>query len=231
MLRRLTRFLRRHALLLLTVAGLALSLYTLSHVPILCPSLPPLAARIQSATVHVQAGDSQGSGVCVRARGGAVWVWTCQHVIGDAKTATVTTVSGDSCGAMVIRCDAAEDLAVLLPDRQDLQVGGLRFAGDNPPPVGTPVWFAGCPGCLAGIGTVSSGIVSFIGRTEWGLDCDQCSTPLLPGASGGAICRQSDGRVLGLATGARSECTAIYTPARRIRAWAVSHGVTHALGE
>jgi serine protease Do/serine protease DegQ len=129
--------------------------------------------------------QSLGSGVVVDARGG--YVVTNQHVIENAQTITVTLLDGRQLTAKVIGSDPDSDIAVIqipannltalpLADSDTLRVGDFVVAIGNPFGLGQ---------------TVTSGIVSALGRTGLGIegyeDFIQTDASINPGNSGGAL--------------------------------------------
>ncbi|MFO1421468.1 MAG: DegQ family serine endoprotease [Candidatus Competibacteraceae bacterium] len=129
--------------------------------------------------------QSVGSGVVVDARRG--YVITNHHVVEGADTITVTLRDGRQLSAKVIGSDAQSDVAVIqipsgnlialpLADSDSLRVGDFVVAIGNPFGLGQ---------------TVTSGIVSALGRTGLGIqgyeDFIQTDASINPGNSGGAL--------------------------------------------
>ncbi len=129
--------------------------------------------------------QSVGSGVVVDARRG--YVITNHHVIDGAEKITVTLSNGRQLAAKVIGSDPESDVAVIqipggnltalpLADSQRLRVGDFVVAVGNPFGLGQ---------------TVTSGIVSALGRTGLGIqgyeDFIQTDASINPGNSGGAL--------------------------------------------
>ncbi len=129
--------------------------------------------------------QSLGSGVVVDARNG--YILTNQHVIANADEITVTLSDGRRLTAEVVGGDPDSDVAVIkisagglsaLPvsDSEKLQVGDFVVAIGNPFGLGQ---------------TVTSGIVSALGRTGLGIegyeDFIQTDASINPGNSGGAL--------------------------------------------
>ena len=129
--------------------------------------------------------QSVGSGVVVDAQRG--YVITNHHVIDGAEKITVTLSNGRQLAAKVIGSDPESDVAVIqipggnltalpLADSQRLRVGDFVVAVGNPFGLGQ---------------TVTSGIVSALGRTGLGIqgyeDFIQTDASINPGNSGGAL--------------------------------------------
>lgn len=129
--------------------------------------------------------QSVGSGVVVDAQRG--YVITNHHVIDGAEKITVTLSNGRQLTAKVIGSDPESDVAVIqipggnltalpLADSQRLRVGDFVVAVGNPFGLGQ---------------TVTSGIVSALGRTGLGIqgyeDFIQTDASINPGNSGGAL--------------------------------------------
>jgi Do/DeqQ family serine protease len=138
-------------------------------------NIPDQASREQSA----------GSGVIVdRARG---YVLTNNHVISNAQEVVVTLKDRRTLKARLVGTDPGTDIAVLKIEAQNL--AELKFGDSDGMNVGDFVVAIGNP---FGIGqTVTSGIVSALGRTGLGIegyeDFIQTDASINPGNSGGAL--------------------------------------------
>jgi serine protease DegQ len=137
-----------------------------------------------------------GSGVIVSPEG---HILTNHHVIEDADDIEVVLSDGRKALAKVIGTDPDTDLALLqvpfnnlpaivLGQLQDLQVGDVVLAIGNPFGVGQ---------------TVTSGIVSALGRTQLGINTFenfiQTDAAINPGNSGGALV-DANGHLMGINT-------------------------------
>lgn len=94
---------------------------------------------------------------------------------------------------------------------------------------GEDVWFVGNSCAERGQGTVTSGIFSF--QDRWcreGLTLDQASCPTFPGASGGMICLQHDGKMIGFVRGGVGETFTTFVPARRVHQFCTERGLSWA---
>jgi serine protease Do/serine protease DegQ len=142
-------------------------------------------------------GSSLGSGVIVDARRG--YVLTNNHVIDKAAEITVTLTDGRKLSAKLVGADGESDIAVIKVNADHLievQTGNSENTqvGDFVVAVGNPF----------GLGqTVTSGIVSALGRTGLGIegyeDFIQTDASINPGNSGGALVNLS-GQLIGINT-------------------------------
>lgn len=129
--------------------------------------------------------QSLGSGVIVDASEGLIL--TNQHVIKHARQITVTLTDGRETKATLIGSDAKADLAVIKIDTPNLTA--VEWFDSEALEVGDFVVAIGNP---FGLGqTVTSGIVSAIGRSGLGIeefeDFIQTDASINPGNSGGAL--------------------------------------------
>lgn len=141
---------------------------------------------------------SVGSGVIVDAKNG--YIITNAHVVNDAQTVVVTLDDGRRFTAKIVGADKASDVALLqikaknltavpLGDSNTLKVGDFVAA------IGNPFGFLNQ--------TVTSGIVSALGRTTLGIEnfenFIQTDAPINPGNSGGALI-DMHGQLMGINT-------------------------------
>jgi S1-C subfamily serine protease len=184
-------------------------------------SLPKLYEQAKSSVVVVQGttateyytiwgqpyyqyGEVQGSGFVYNSTGQIVIV-TNYHAVNGATNITVTFTNGDAYAAKVIGSDPYADLAVLTSNASQDEYNPLSITSSSTLTVGDPVIAIGTPYGLAG--TVTSGIVSALGRTisestTGGYviaDCIQTTTPINPGNSGGPLLNYQ-GEVVGITT-------------------------------
>ncbi|MGD0028628.1 MAG: trypsin-like peptidase domain-containing protein [Candidatus Bathyarchaeia archaeon] len=184
-------------------------------------SLPNLYEQVNSSVVVVQGttateyytpwgqpyyqyGEVQGSGFIYNLTGQIVIV-TNYHVVNGVTNITVTFTDGDAYAAKVIGSDPYADLAVLTANASQDEYNPLSITSSSTLSVGDPVIAIGTPYGLAG--TVTSGIVSALGRTisestTGGYviaDCIQTTTPINPGNSGGPLLNYQ-GEVVGITT-------------------------------
>ena len=136
-----------------------------------------------------------GSGVIVSADG---YILTNNHVVENAAEIQVTLSDRRELKAKVIGTDPESDLAVIKVDAENLPA--LTFADSNKIEVGDTVLAVGNP---FGLGqTVTSGMVSALGRATLGLDYEdfiQTDAAINPGNSGGALI-DTNGRLVGINT-------------------------------
>jgi serine protease DegQ len=140
---------------------------------------------------------SAGSGVIVDAMQGHVL--TNHHVVSNADKITVTIKDGRQFVATLLGSDEATDIALLDIEASDL--AELPLGDSDALKVGDVVLAIGNP---FGLGqTVTSGIVSALGRTGLGTDkyedFIQTDAPINPGNSGGALIN-SKGELMGINT-------------------------------
>lgn len=153
---------------------------------------------------YYQYGKVQGSGFVSNSTGQFLIV-TNYHVVDGASNITVTFIDGDAYAAKVIGSDPYADLAVLTSNASQDEYKALSITNSSTLSVGDPVLAIGTPYGLAG--TVTSGIVSALGRTITEsttsgyviADCIQTTTPINPGNSGGPLLNYQ-GEVIGITT-------------------------------
>ncbi len=142
--------------------------------------------------------QSLGSGVIVDPKGLIV---TNNHVIEGATEITVSLTDRREFEATLVVADKRTDLAILRIDTRNEVLPYLDFADSDLVEVGDLVLAVGNP---FGVGqTVTSGIVSALGRTDVGaLDTQsfiQTDAAVNPGNSGGPLVGM-DGRIIGINT-------------------------------
>ncbi len=144
--------------------------------------------------------QSAGSGVIVDAKNG--YIITNAHVIENADEITVTLLDDRQLKAKIVGRDKPSDIAVLQVDAKDLVE--MPLADSSKAEVGDFVLAIGNPFALSH--TVTSGIISALGRTEQFStnpesyqDFIQTDAPINPGNSGGALVNLS-GELVGVNT-------------------------------
>ena len=139
--------------------------------------------------------EGLGSGVIVSADG---YVLTNNHVVSGADVIKVVLNDRREFTAKVIGTDPASDLAVIKIEAKELPA--VTFADSSKVEVGDRVLAVGNP---FGLGqTVTSGMVSALGRATLGLDYQdfiQTDAAINPGNSGGALV-DVRGRLVGINT-------------------------------
>src|SRR5882762_6696806 len=145
---------------------------------------------------EAQRAASLGSGVIVSSSG---YVLTNHHVVEAADEIEVALADGKRLLAKVVGSDPETDLAVLRLDAQNLPA--ISFGSSDALRVGDVVLAIGNP---FGVGqTVTSGIVSALGRTGLGISTFenfvQTDAAINPGNSGGALV-DAAGNLIGINT-------------------------------
>jgi len=140
---------------------------------------------------------SVASGVIFDAKNG--YIVTNAHVIADATTVAITLGDGRHFTAKIIGLDKPSDLALLQIKAKNLTA--INIANSNDIKVGDFVAAIGNPFGLNQ--TVTSGIVSALGRTTLGIEnyenFIQTDAPINPGNSGGALIDMK-GQLIGINT-------------------------------
>ncbi len=140
---------------------------------------------------------SVASGVIVDAKKG--YILTNAHVIVDAQTVEITLSDGHHYTAKVIGMDKPSDIALLQIKAKNLTA--ILIGNSNKVKVGDFVAAIGNPFGLNQ--SVTSGIVSALGRTQLGIEnyenFIQTDTPINPGNSGGALI-DLQGQLVGINT-------------------------------
>jgi len=161
-----------------------------------------LISTIQGGLLGGAAGT--GSGVIYDAEG---WIVTNRHVVEDAETLTVALSDGRTFSAEVYGLDTLTDLAILKVEGTDLPTAPIGTSRDLSPgqlaiAIGNPLGYEN---------TVTTGIVSGLGRMINAADANQVSAPetlrhliqtdaaINPGNSGGPLVN-SGGQVIGINT-------------------------------
>jgi serine protease Do len=139
--------------------------------------------------------EGLGSGVVVSSNG---YILTNNHVVQGADVIKVSFSDGRDLTARIVGTDPKSDLAVIKVDADKLPA--ITFADSDQVEVGDRVLAIGNP---FGIGqTVTSGMVSGLGRATMGLDYEdfiQTDAAINPGNSGGALV-DVKGRLIGINT-------------------------------
>jgi len=162
------------------------------------PAVVTIETTGQSGGRFGGAVEGVGSGVIVDASG---WIVTNNHVISGATTITVTLADGRTFPGTVKATDTTNDLAIVKIDATGLPTATLGDSNDLKPgqiaiAIGSPL------GQYEG--TVTSGIVSALGRTitvenETLTNLIQTDAAINPGNSGGPLL-DAAGQVIGIDT-------------------------------
>jgi S1-C subfamily serine protease len=168
-----------------------------------------LYARVAPGVVFVQAGQgASGSGFVIDAEGHIV---TNDHVVADGSEFQVRFgEAGEPVDAELLGTDPSVDLAVLKIDPQDVdgELSPLELGASEDLRPGNPVIAIGSPFGLEG--TITSGIVSSLGRTITAPNgfsisgAIQTDAAINPGNSGGPLLDEA-GRVIGVNSQIRSD--------------------------
>ncbi|MBE9568358.1 MAG: DegQ family serine endoprotease [Proteobacteria bacterium] len=148
---------------------------------------------------HRKEVKSLGSGVIIDADAG--YIVTNHHVVEGADEIAVTLHDGQQLEAKVVGSDPEADVAILKVEYDKLKLTHIPFADSSELRVGDFVVAIGNP---FGLGqTVTSGIVSAMGRTGLGIegyeDFIQTDASINPGNSGGALVNLN-GELVGINT-------------------------------
>lgn len=166
--------------------------------------IDPSAVEVDKKTGEVMIPAGLGSGTIIHPDG---YVVTNRHVVtmpngSTAETVYVKLADRREFRAKVLGVDPNADIAVLKIDARGLP--SARFADSDKARVGDVVFAIGNP---LGVGmTVTSGIVSALGRSGMGLqyeDFIQTDAAINPGNSGGPLI-DCEGRILGMNTAIRT---------------------------
>lgn len=185
------------------------------------------------------------------------FVWTCAHVVdnlrevrtvikdgsprkivefGDVQIVKELVEGGRRVGeikmdATVIKFSDAEDLALLMVRARDYGKASARFYLDKEEtiiPIGTQLYHVGSLFGQMGANSMTSGIVSQVGRIQGKVEFDQTTVTAFPGSSGGGVFLQ-DGTYVGMIVLGAGEGFNLMVPVRRMRRWAEKHKIVWAL--
>ena len=218
-----------------------------------------IASHLQTISVTVKAGRSEGSGVAFT-RDGQCFIWTAGHVVDGLqmtrmvparKTGTMRSVisfrdaqvvktlveDGRTVGHLMIDAevlkysgaDYGDDLAILRVRKKGFITKSVVFEGDALPPLGTPLLHVGSLLGQVGSNSMTAGIVSQHGRLLAKKVYDQTDATSFPGSSGGGIYRAANGQYVGMLVRGAGEGFSLYVPVRRMRTWAKRVGVSWAI--
>lgn len=219
---------------------------------------PDVAQYLQSLSVTIKAGRSEGSGVAF-SRDGTTLIWTAGHVVeGLRKTREVVepgtgtkrtvvefddpqivqqliengrTVGRVEMDAEVIRysdSDSGEDVALLRVRKKGFLAVAARFHDGGEVPLGTRLFHVGSLLGQVGSNSMTDGIMSQHGRVLGKKEFDQTTVTAFPGSSGGGV-YLADGQYVGMVVRGAGEGFNLIVPVRRLRAWAKKAGVEWAV--
>lgn len=161
---------------------------------------------------------------------------SCAHVFqgldsGMSYTAAKHYFSGNNCTQCrtvecpchVIFIDKTNDLAILTVATNIFNKGSVRFPDESqtPPQLGDKLFHIGCFFGDVGSCSLSTGIVSKIGRVIKGVSYDQTNCDIFPGSSGGGIFNEK-GECVGIALASIAKEQGqkgfgLYVPIRKMR--------------
>ena len=127
--------------------------------------------------------------------------------------------------------DEGEDLALLMVRARDYGKGSAEFYLDAKKPIvpiGTELFHVGSLLGQMGANSMTSGIVSQVGRTLGKTEFDQTTVTAFPGSSGGGVYLK-DGTYMGMIVRGAGEGFNLIVPVRRMIRWAKKHKIMWAL--
>ncbi|MBN1644112.1 MAG: trypsin-like peptidase domain-containing protein [Dehalococcoidales bacterium] len=139
---------------------------------------------VEPSVVRVETPSGSGSGIIISRNG---YVLTNNHVVANDFLVKVTTKSGDSYDAIVMKRDENRDLAILSIISTRIDFPAVTIGSSDSLEIGDEVVAIGYALGLEGQATLSKGIVS-AKRAIDGLDYIQTDASINPGNSGGPLC-------------------------------------------
>ena len=127
--------------------------------------------------------------------------------------------------------DDGEDLALLMVRARDYGKASAKFylSKDEPIiPIGTQLFHVGSLLGQMGANSMTSGIISQVGRIHGKVEFDQTTVTAFPGSSGGGVYLQN-GEYVGMIVRGAGEGFNLMVPVRRIERWAKRHNIMWAL--
>jgi S1-C subfamily serine protease len=143
--------------------------------------------------------------------------------VGEMKMSAVVIKYSDA--------DNGEDLALLMVRAKDYGKASAKFYLNQKEPIisiGTPLFHVGSLLGQFGSNSMTSGIVSQVGRMRNKIEYDQTTVTAFPGSSGGGVYLQ-DGRYVGMIVRGAGEGFNLMVPVRRMVRWAEKHDIMWAL--
>lgn len=171
------------------------------------PSVVAIHTEVTAYDIFLQPIPSQGvgTGIIIDSNG---YIVTNNHVIENAQSVQVITNDGKSFDAVKVNGDPLTDVAVIQIDAKNLPVA--EIGSSKTLLVGEGVVAVGNALALEGGPTVTSGIVSYIGRSIMEpngnvlYDLVQTDAAINPGNSGGPLLNMS-GQVIGINSAVASQ--------------------------
>lgn len=124
------------------------------------------------------------------------------------------------------------DLALLMVRATDYAKEGVEFnlsdANDGIVPIGTSLFHVGSLLGQMGANSMTTGIVSQVGRTLDKYEYDQTTVTAFPGSSGGGVYLQN-GKYVGMIVRGAGEGFNLMVPVRRMKAWAKKNDIMWAI--
>jgi len=151
----------------------------------------------------------------------------------DAKIVREYRESGRSVGRIELDCevirysdaDDGEDLALLRVRKKGFSKVSARFWLDKGiPPLLTKLVHCGSLHGQVGSNSLTTGVLSQVGRLHEGVVYDQTTVPAMPGSSGGLVVTEK-GLYVGMILRGSGETFNLIAPIRRIKKWADRVGV------
>lgn len=222
------------------------------------PDKEDVAQYLQDISVTIRASGSEGSGVITNVNGhNYVWTAahvvanlrkTRSIIDGsgspkvvvefdDAEVVKILVEDGRAVGQMrfnaeVLRYSDArhgEDLALLKVRKKNLSPQHVHFYLDEKiPAIGTSLYHVGSLLGQDGSNSMTTGIVSQVGRVFRGQIYDQTTCAAFQGSSGGGVYLQ-DGRYVSMIVRGAGETFNLTVPMRRLHKWAKKVGVDFTL--
>ena len=127
--------------------------------------------------------------------------------------------------------DHGHDLALLMVRAKDYGKDNSSFylSKDDPIiPIGTQLYHVGSLLGQMGANSMTTGIISQVGRTMGKVEFDQTTVTAFPGSSGGGVFLQ-DGKYVGMLVRGAGENFNLIVPIRRMSSWAKNNDLTWAI--
>ncbi len=127
--------------------------------------------------------------------------------------------------------DHGQDLALLMVRAKNYGKAGARFhlnEDEEIIPIGTQLFHVGSLLGQMGANSMTSGIVSQVGRVEGKVEFDQTTVTAFPGSSGGGV-YLTNGIYVGMLVRGAGENFNLIVPIRRMRKWAKDNSLLWAL--